>query len=429
MTAALILVFVLAYGAIAFEGPLRVNKSAAALMGAGLMWIVYAAANGNPLQVNQELDRSLVDTAQIAFFLIGVMTVVEVVDAHDGFAVITSRLRTRTLASLTVFITFVTFALSAVLANMTVAIVMVSLARRLVREQPDRLMLAGMIVIAANAGGAWSPIGDVTTTMLWIGGRVTASAIVAKLILPSLVNVLVPLAIVVPRLRGKPILAPERPGDGLEPPNVTTPFERNLMFALGIVALLSVPVFKAVTGLPPFLGTLFALGVVWGVGDLVHRGKPNEDRERVTIVHALTRIDMAAIVFFIGILLAVATLQHAGVLADIARWLDVEIGRTDVIVFLFGLLSSIVDNVPMVAAAMGMYDVGTYPPDSFLWEFMAYCTGTGGSILIIGSAAGVAAMGAEKIDFIWYLRRFALLALAGYIAGALVYIVQNEFLA
>ena len=201
------------------------------------------------------------------------------------------------------------------------------------------------------------------------------------------------------------------------------------MFALGIVALLSVPVFKAVTGLPPFLGTLFALGVVWGVGDLVHRGKPNEDRERVTIVHALTRIDMAAIVFFIGILLAVATLQHAGVLADIARWLDVEIGRTDVIVFLFGLLSSIVDNVPMVAAAMGMYDVGTYPPDSFLWEFMAYCTGTGGSILIIGSAAGVAAMGAEKIDFIWYLRRFALLALAGYIAGALVYIVQNEFLA
>ena len=200
------------------------------------------------------------------------------------------------------------------------------------------------------------------------------------------------------------------------------------MFVLGIVALLSVPVFKAVTGLPPFLGTLFALGIVWAVGDLVHRGKAHEDRERITIVHALTRIDMAAIVFFIGILLAVATLQHAGVLADIARWLDAEIGRTDVIVFLFGLLSSIVDNVPMVAAAMGMYDIGTYPPDSFLWEFMAYCTGTGGSILIIGSAAGVAAMGAEKIDFIWYLRRFALLALAGYIAGALVYIVQNEFL-
>ncbi|MGZ3233099.1 MAG: sodium:proton antiporter NhaD [Croceibacterium sp.] len=429
MTAALILVFVLAYGAIAFEGPLKVNKSAAALMGAGLMWIIYAAASGNPLQVNEELDRSLVDTAQIAFFLIGVMTVVEVVDAHDGFAVITSRLRTRTLATLTIFITFVTFVLSAVLANMTVAIVMVSLARRLVREQQDRLMLAGMIVIAANAGGAWSPIGDVTTTMLWIGGQVTAGSIVAKLMLPSLVNVLVPLAIIVPGLRGKPILAPERPGDGPEPPSVTTPFERNLMFVMGIVALLSVPLFKAVTGLPPFLGTLFALGIVWAVGDLIHRGKEHEERERITIVHALTRIDLAAIVFFIGILLAVATLQHAGALADIARWLDDEIGRTDVIVFLFGLLSSIVDNVPMVAAAMGMYDIGTYPPDSFLWEFMAYCTGTGGSILIIGSAAGVAAMGAEKIDFIWYLRRFALLALAGYIAGALVYIVQNEFLA
>jgi Na+/H+ antiporter NhaD/arsenite permease-like protein len=398
-------------------------------MGAGLMWILYAAATGNSLRVNQELDRSLVDTAQIAFFLIGVMTVVEVVDAHDGFAVITSRLRTRTLATLTIFITFVTFVLSAVLANMTVAIVMVSLARRLVREQPDRLMLAGMIVIAANAGGAWSPIGDVTTTMLWIGGQVSAGSIVAKLILPSLVNVLVPLAIVVPRLRGKPILAPERPLDLSDSPSVTTPFERNIMFVLGIVALLSVPLFKAITGLPPFLGTLFALGIVWAVGDLVHHGKAHEDRERITIVHALTRIDLAAIVFFIGILLAVATLQHAGVLADIARWLDAEIGRTDVIVFLFGLLSSIVDNVPMVAAAMGMYDIGTYPPDSFLWEFMAYCTGTGGSILIIGSAAGVAAMGAEKIDFIWYLRRFALLALAGYIAGALVYVVQNEFLA
>ncbi|HSQ95554.1 MAG TPA: sodium:proton antiporter NhaD [Croceibacterium sp.] len=429
MTAVLILVFVLAYGAIALEGPLKINKSAAALMGAGLMWIIYAAAKGNSLRVNQELDRSLIDTAQIAFFLIGVMTVVEVVDAHDGFAVITSRLRTRTLATLTIFITFVTFALSAVLANMTVAIVMVSLARRLVREQPDRLMLAGMIVIAANAGGAWSPIGDVTTTMLWIGGQVTAGSIAAKLILPSLVNVLVPLAIIVPGLRGKPILAPERSGGGLEPPSVTTPFERNLMFVLGIVALLSVPLFKAVTGLPPFLGTLFALGIVWAVGDLVHRGKAHEERERITIVDALTRIDLAAIVFFIGILLAVATLQHAGVLADIARWLDAEIGRTDVIVFLFGLLSSIVDNVPMVAAAMGMYDIGSYPPDSFLWEFMAYCTGTGGSILIIGSAAGVAAMGAEKIDFIWYLQRFALLALAGYIAGALVYIVQNELLA
>jgi Na+/H+ antiporter NhaD/arsenite permease-like protein len=426
MTAALIIVFVAAYAAIAFEEPLRINKTAAALVGAGLLWTIYAVANGNPRQFNDQLDHSLVDTAQIAFFLIGVMTVVEVVDAHDGFAAITSRLRTRTLAGLTVFITLVTFALSAVLANLTVAIVMISLARRLVSEQRDRLMLAGMIVIASNAGGAWSPIGDVTTTMLWIGGQVTTGAIVTRLILPSLVNVLVPLAFVAWRQRGKPILAPEHQR---EEPGGTSAFERNLMFALGIVALLSVPVFKAATGLPPFLGTLFALGVLWAVGDLLHRGKDRDDRRRVTIVEALTRIDMAAIVFFIGILLAVATLQHAGVLADLARWLDVTLGRTDLIVLVFGLLSAIVDNVPMVAAAMGMYPMSTYPTDSFLWEFMAYCTGTGGSILIIGSAAGIAAMGAEKIDFMWYLRRFALLALVGYLAGAAVYIVQGEMLA
>ena len=422
MTAALIIVFVLTYAAIALEERIKVNKSAAALLGAGLMWIVYALSLGNSPQVNDELNRSLVDTAQIAFFLIGVMTVVEVVDAHDGFAVITSRLRARSLGKLTVLITLITFVLSAVLANMTVAIVMVSLVRRLVREQRDRLMLAGMIVIASNAGGAWSPIGDVTTTMLWIGGRVTTGAIVGKLILPSIANMLVPLAVVAWSQRGKPVVAPE--GDANAAPADSTAFERNLMFALGLAGLLAVPVFKAVTGLPPFLGTLFALGVIWAVGDLIHRHKDHEERRPVTIVHALTRIDMAAIVFFVGILLAVATLDHAGVLSAIARWLQAEIGRTDLIVLVFGLVSAVVDNVPMVAAAMGMYDVGTYPPDSFLWEFMAYCTGTGGSILIIGSAAGVAAMGAEKIDFMWYLRRFGGLALAGYLAGALVYIGQ-----
>jgi Na+/H+ antiporter NhaD/arsenite permease-like protein len=427
MTAALLIVFVLAYVAITLEGRLKVDKSAAALAAAGLMWIVYAIANGNAAEVNEQLDRSLVDTAQIAFFLIGVMTVVEVIDAHDGFAVITSRLRTRTLAKLTVFMTVVTFALSAVLANMTVAIVMVSLARRLVHERQDRLMLAGMIVIASNAGGAWSPIGDVTTTMLWIGGQVTTSAITTRLILPSIVNAAVPLAIVAWQLRGRPVLAPEMgEHDG---PSETSAFERNLMFALGLLALLSVPVFKALTGLPPFLGTLFALGIIWAIGDLVHRGKPADERHRVTIVHALTRIDMAAIVFFIGILLAVAALEHAGILASVAHWLDATVGRVDAIVLIFGLASAIVDNVPMVAAAMGMYDMGTYPPDSLLWEFMAYCTGTGGSILIIGSAAGVAAMGAEKIDFVWYLRRFALLALIGYVAGAAVYMLEARLLA
>lgn len=429
MTAALITIFVLAYAAIAFEEPLKINKSAAALIGAGLLWTIYAMLSGDALVVDEELNESLVETAQIAFFLLGAMTIVEVVDAHDGFDVITSRLKARTLATLTIFICGVTFFLSAVLDNLTTTIVMISLVRRLLKERDDRLVLAGMIVISANAGGAWSPMGDVTTTMLWIGGQVTSLAIVTKLFIPSLVNMLVPLAIVSYGLRGKPVVAPDRVTAPVAGAYESTAFERNLMFTLGLATLLMVPVFKAVTHLPPFLGILFGLGILWAVGDRVHREKPYQQRKRVTIAHALTRIDMSAITFFIGILLAVATLEHAGVLRALALWLDTAIGRLDVIVLSLGIVSAIVDNVPMVAAAMGMYDMATYPTDSFLWEFMAYCAGTGGSILIIGSAAGVAAMGIEKIDFLWYLRRFAGLALLGYFAGALVYIVQFEVLA
>lgn len=428
MTAVLIIVFVLVYLAIALEEPLRINKSAAALVGAGLLWTIYAMASGDAALADEQLNESLVGTAQIAFFLMGAMTIVEVVDAHDGFAVITSRLTARTMATLAIYLCIVTFFLSAVLDNLTTTIVMVSLLKRLLDNQRDRLVMAGLIVISANAGGAWSPIGDVTTTMLWIGGQVTTVPIVTRLIVPSLINMLVPLAIVAWSLRGKPIVAPPAIADPGQMRSDTTPFERNLMFTLGLVALLSVPVFKAVTHLPPFLGILFGLGILWAIGDLVHRDKDQSEGERITIADALKRIDMSAIVFFIGILLAVATLEHAGVLAALARWLDTEIGRLDVIVLAFGLLSAIVDNVPMVAAAMGMYDMATHPPDSFLWEFMAYCAGTGGSILIIGSAAGVAAMGAEKIDFIWYMRRFGGLALAGYFAGALVYIAQANLL-
>jgi Na+/H+ antiporter NhaD/arsenite permease-like protein len=301
---------------------------------------------------------------------------------------------------------------------------MVSLIRRLLREKEDRLTMVGVIVISANAGGAWSPIGDVTTTMLWIGGQVTTGAIITRLILPSLVNMFVTLAVVGWMLRGRTVLAPERSGEAEQ--QSTSPFERNLMFGMGLTALLSVPLFKAVTHLPPFLGILLGLGVVWTIGDLVHREKDELERQRVTIAQALTRIDMSAIVFFIGILLAVATLEHAGLLAGLAQWLDQTVGRLDIIVLAIGLVSAIVDNVPMVAAAMGMYDMSAHPTDSFLWEFLAYSAGTGGSILIIGSAAGVAAMGMEKVDFIWYLRRFSLLALLSYLAGAAVYILQNE---
>ncbi|MBD3730585.1 MAG: sodium:proton antiporter NhaD [Sphingomonadales bacterium] len=424
MTALLVTIFVLAYFAIALEEPLHINKSASALVGAGVLWTIFALFSANHELVDEQLAESLVETAQIAFFLIGAMTIVEVVDTHDGFEVITSRLKAPSLPRLALMIALVTFLLSAILDNLTTTIVMVSLIRRLIDAREDRLMIAGIVIIAANAGGAWSPIGDVTTTMLWIKGNVTTGAITSRLIVPSLVNLLVPLAAVMWMMRGKLATAPVASAQAEQ--SVTTLFERNLMFTLGLAALLSVPIFKSITHLPPFMGMLFGLGVLWTVGDLVHRHSDEPASRRVTIAEALARIDMAAIVFFIGILLAVATLQHAGVLAALAQWLDATIGRLDVIVAIIGLVSAVVDNVPMVAAAMGMYDMGTHPPDSFLWEFLAYCAGTGGSILIIGSAAGVAAMGIEKIDFLWYLRRFSLLALVGYLAGAAAYILQNE---
>ncbi len=420
MTAALIIIFIVAYALIALEEPLGINKSAAALVGAGVLWTVFAMASGNPHGLDEQLSASLVSTAQVAFFLIGAMTIVEVIDSHDGFEIITSRLRARGLSSLVWLIAGTSFFLSAVLDNLTTAIIMVSLLRRLVSVREDRLMFAGLVILCANAGGAWSPIGDVTTTMLWIGGQVTSSAIITRLFLPSLVNALVPTLIIAWMFRGRVFALPE----AAPAQSDTSQFERRLMFFLGLAALLAVPLFKMLTHLPPFMGILLGLGIVWMVGDLIHSRNPADESSRITIAESLTRIDLAAIVFFIGILLAVATLDHAGVLAGIGAWLNAHIGRIDVIIALIGLLSAVIDNVPMVAGVMGMFSLADHPTDSFLWEFLAYCAGTGGSILIIGSAAGVAAMGIERIGFLWYLRRFAPLALGGYVAGALVYLAE-----
>jgi len=425
MLTVLLVIFVLCYVAIALEHPLKVNKSASALLGAGLLWTVYALSAGNPDAVSQELGVSLLGTAQIVFFLIGAMTIVEVVDAHNGFAVITERIRTTRLSSLMWLVGFVTFFLSAILDNLTTAIVMVSLMKKLLDRREDRLFFAGIIVIAANAGGAWTPIGDVTTTMLWIGGQITTLAIMKAVFIPSMANLLVPLAAMAYVVRGQSVVAPQRGASEGEGPQ-TTAFERNLMFFLGLGVLVAVPVFKTWTHLPPYMGILLGLGVLWLVGDLVHREKEDEDKEHLTLVRALSRIDMGSITFFIGILLAVATLEHTHVLSNIAQWLDETVGRLDVIVMLIGLVSAVVDNVPLVAASMGMYSLSQYPPDSFLWEFMAYCAGTGGSILIIGSAAGVAAMGLERIDFLWYLRKISLFALLGYLSGAALYILQYQ---
>ncbi len=424
LAAAIVAIFVVAYAAIALEHPIGINKSASALLGAGLTWTVYAIWSGDPALIDRQLSESVSSTAQIVFFLIGAMTIVEVIDAHNGFEVITSLINTRKQVTLMWLVGFVTFFLSSVLDNLTTTIVMISLMRKLLDRQSDRLFFAAMIVIAANAGGAWSAIGDVTTTMLWIGGQITPIAIVKGVFLASLINLVVPLLVVSASLRGKMVVAPDRQAQSAS----IGVFERNVTFYLGLGILIMVPAFKAVTHLPPFMGILFGLGVLWTVGELIHRDKEEDEKKRLTLVHALTRIDMSSIVFFIGILLAVAALEHTHVLEMLANWLDATFGRLDVIVVLLGLLSAVIDNVPLVAASMGMYSLNQYPPDSFLWEFIAYCAGTGGSILIIGSASGVAAMGLEKIEFFWYVRRITGLALLGYFGGAAAYIVQYRLL-
>ena len=426
MLTAMIVIFVLAYAAIALEHPIHINKAASALIGAGLLWTIYALGAGDAHRVSEELGESLMGTAQIVFFLIGAMTIVEVVDAHDGFEVITTRIKTTKLSTLMWLVGFVTFFLSSILDNLTTTIVMISLMKKLLDKQSDRLFFAGIIVIAANAGGAWSPIGDVTTTMLWIGGQITALEIIKGVFLASMVNLLVPLAITAYILRGRLVEAPQKV-EGREG-HRTTAFEKNMMFFLGLGILVAVPAFKTITHLPPFMGVLFGLGILWLVGDLIHKHKDDLTKQPLTLAHALSRIDMGSIVFFIGILLSVATLEHTHILTSLAGWLDQTVGRQDIIVILIGLVSAIVDNVPLVAASMGMYSLEQYPPDSFLWEFMAYCAGTGGSILIIGSAAGVAAMGLEKIHFFWYVKKISGLALVGYLAGAAVYIVQYQLL-
>lgn len=426
MTTALITIFAITYLAIAFEHPLKVNKAASALLGAGMLWTLYALSAGDTELVSGHLSETVTETAQIIFFLMGAMTIVEVIDAHNGFEVITARIRTTTLSSLLWLIGFVTFFISPILDNLTTTIVMISLTRKLLAEHEDRLLFAGIIVIAANSGGAWSPMGDVTTTMLWIGGQITSLGVIQGVLLPSLVSMLVPLAIAASSVRGRMVITPDRVDNEIL--NHTSCFERNLMFFLGLGVLIAVPAFKTLTHLPPFMGILMGLGIVWLVGDLVHRHKHEDNKQQLTLAHALSRIDMSSIVFFIGILLAVATLEHTHLLRSLGEWLDHAIGRLDVIVMLIGLASAVVDNVPLVAASIGMYSLDQYPTDHFLWEFLAYCAGTGGSILIIGSAAGVAAMGMERIHFYWYLKRIGWLAMLGYLAGAAVYLLEYNLL-
>jgi len=424
MITIMILIFVLGYAAIAFEHPIKINKSATALLTGVLCWTVYILMGNDSHLINEQLTEHIGELSGILFFLMGAMTIVELIDAHDGFDVITSRITTNNKRKLLWIICILTFFLSSVLDNLTTAIVMVSLLRKLIDNKEDRLLFIGMVVIAANAGGAWSPIGDVTTTMLWIGGQVTAQNIMIKLFLPSIICLVVPLMILSFRLKGN-VSRPEIKENISA--NPTSLFERNTVFFLGIGALVFVPVFKTITHLPPFMGVLFGLGILWVITEMIHSSKDDEDKDVLSVLHALRKIDMSSILFFLGILIAISSLQSTGVLSSLAKYMNDTIGNLNIIVPLIGLLSAIVDNVPLVAASMGMYDLITYPQDSYIWEFLAYCAGTGGSILIIGSAAGVAAMGMEKIDFIWYLKRIAGLAFIGYAAGALCYIGIEYF--
>ena len=431
MLVAIIVVFILGYLCIALENFLKINKAAIALLTGVLCWTLYIFSQSEKELVTSELIEHLGNLSQILFFLLGAMTIVELIDAHDGFEIITRRITTKSKRKLIWIICFIAFFLSAVLDNLTTTIVMISLVRKLMTAREDRLVFSGAVIIAANAGGAWSPIGDVTTTMLWIGGQITALNIIIKLILPSVVCLLAPVLIMQFMLKGEVQPYAEETNDketNDEETEVLTETHKTIVFWTGLGILLFVPVFKTVTHLPPFMGILLGLGILWVVVEMLHSGKDEADRKTYTVAYALRKIDASSILFFLGILLAISVLESTHQLAYLSRWMDTTLKDQNIIVMTIGLLSAIVDNVPLVAATMGMYSLEQFPQDHYMWEFLAYCTGTGGSVLIIGSAAGVAAMGIEKIDFMWYLKRISWLALIGYFVGAVVYILQHRLL-
>jgi NhaD family Na+/H+ antiporter len=421
MLTAIIIVFIIGYLAITLEHRLKVNKAAIALLTGVICWTLYIFSASDTHLISEQLTEHLGEISGIIFFLMGAMTIVELIDAHDGFEVITNAISTRSKRKLIWIICFLAFFLSAILDNLTTTIVMVSILRKIISEKNDRMLFIGMVVISANAGGAWSPIGDVTTTMLWIGGQITSKNIILNLIVPSLVCLIVPLTIVTFMLKGssEKQIAP----DNDDKPSASLP-QRNIIFFSGLGILLFVPVFKTITQLPPFMGMLFGLGLLWVISEFIHRDRDESDKSTYSVLHALRKIDMPSVLFFLGILISISALQSTGHLTQLATVMDEKISNINLIVLSIELLSAIVDNVPLVAASMGMYDLQTYPTDHYFWEFLAYCSGTGGSVLIIGSAAGVAAMGMEKIDFFWYLKRISWLALIGYFAGAIVYILM-----
>lgn len=407
--------FVLGYITIACEHGARVNKAATAILMSIICWsIVFVCAPAQNSELLGELHHHFEQVAEIVFFLLGAMAIVELIDSHKGFSLITNAISTTSRRKLLFIISFITFFLSSVLDNLTTTIVMISLLRKLVEDKEERALLGGIVVIAANAGGAWTPIGDVTTTILWINGQISTAGVMRALFIPSIISLVVP--VVALALFSKRKTLPVTHAKQSEVP----PYSR-LIFWCGLGSLIFVPIFKMITGLPPFMGIMLGLGSMWLITDIVH-AKAKEDGERLRVHHILSKIDISGVLFFLGILLAVGSLQVTGILNSLAGWLDQTLSSHAAVALVIGLVSAVVDNVPLVAAAMGMYPLHLFPQDAPLWEMIAYAAGTGGSILIIGSAAGVAFMGMEKIRFGWYVRRISLLALAGYLAGFFSYI-------
>lgn len=446
MIALIVACFVIGYLMIALEHPLKLDKSVPALLIGALCWALISLGgmevldhHGEPGTIEGVLLHHLGKTAEILIFLLGAMTIVELVDLHRGFSIVTDRIRTKDKYKLLWAVSILAFFLSAVLDNLTTTIVMISLLRKLIRDREDRIWFASIIIIAANAGGAWSPIGDVTTTMLWIGKKVSTVGLAIHLLIPSIVCLIVPLVIArfIPNFKGE--LTAFGGGSDQEDQKERRLLSSKAMLIAGIGGLIFVPIFKTITHLPPYMGIMLSLGVIWAISEIIHPGEDfgDDSKHLLSARHAMSRIEMSSIIFFLGILMAVAALESVavagagekiGLLRNVAEHLQTAVPNLDIVIILIGILSAVIDNVPLVAATMGMYPMDTFPMDSKLWQFIAYSAGTGGSMLVIGSAAGVAAMGMERIDFVWYFKKISWIAFAGFIAGALTFLAMYPFL-
>lgn len=440
MTTLIVCVFCLGYLLIALENVTKINKAAVALIMCVVCWCLYALGGGigiSGLELNETIEKNLGEAGTTLFFLMGAMTIVEVVDQYGGFNFVRGVLRTDSKSALLWKIGFMTLLLSAVLDNLTTSIVMIMILRKLVSDHRDRIWYASMVIVAANAGGAFSPIGDVTTIMIWNGGMITASGVICEIFIPSLLAFVVPALIVQRRLRGtlpQPAASQEK-----EVSTVTTT-QRNIIFFLGVGGLCFVPIYHNLTDLPAFMGILLVLGTLWFVTEIINWKKGEHDATAKRISRLLSRIDLTTILFFLGILMSVSVLSEIGVLSALGAWLNETIGNCYLVTGAIGILSSIVDNVPLVAGSMKMYDIPTaemllhdaslapYAVDGIFWQLLSYCAGVGGSMLIIGSAAGVVVMGLENISFGWYMRNITPIAFAGYIAGIAAYYLQNLIL-